>query len=171
MTAPLDTSYREVPLNHGQVAIVDAADYALISGYKWRAAWAPSTRSYYAVSATKTVAGKRYRVYMHRLILGLHHGDARKGDHRDTSHTLDNRRSNLRICTWAEQQMNRRMPKHNTTGFKGVHLLRKSGMYRARIRVRGELISLGTRPTAIEAYRELYVPAAIRLHGEFARIA
>ena len=48
---------------------------------------------------------------------------------------------------------------------------RANSNYRARIGVGGKMVTLGVRKTAEAAHRELYVPAALKLHGEFARVA
>lgn len=170
MTTPPETSYREIPLTQGQVTIADAADYEWLSCYKWRAHRRPGTMIFYAVTNTKTVNGKRYRIYMHRLILGLGYGDKSEGDHRDPLKTLDNRRSNLRMADDSEQQRNKRKMKNNTTGFKGVYRT-KNGKYRAQIKTDIGYLRLGYRDTAQAAHTELWVPAALKYHGEFARLA
>ena len=54
---------------------------------------------------------------MHRYILNLKKGDMI--DHIN-GNGLDNRRSNLRICTHTQNQANRRLSKNNTSGYKGV---------------------------------------------------
>lgn len=81
---------------------IDAADVELAQslGVRWTAAWVESTKSY-------RVSGdpKSGRVYLHRLLLDAPpdmHVDHRNGD------TLYNRRSNLRLCTQAENNQNLR---------------------------------------------------------------
>ncbi len=100
----------EITLTHGQVALVDAADYEWLMQWKWRAranaCW--YGRNYYADSTVK-IDGKWQVLKMHRIILGLEIGDKRHGDHINHD-TLDNRRGNLRIVTPAENNRNRRRP-------------------------------------------------------------
>lgn len=87
-------------------------------------------------------------------------------DHR-SGDTMDNRRSNLRICTQKENLRNRR----NTRGRelpKGVTSMR--GRFRARIDVDNRPIELGAFDTVEEAHAA-YREAAKLYHGEFARAA
>ena len=64
-------------------------------------------------------------------------------------HQVDNRKSNLRLVTNSQNQMNSKISKNNTTGVKGVS---KSGnQYVARIMIKGKSISLGYYSTLEEA--------------------
>ena len=131
---------------------------------------------------TMQVRVSRHRVYRYATTrhngsqLGMHRflTDAPKGmwvdhigQHGDDHDGLDNRRSNLRICTPSENLANRRLPANSTTGYKGV--ARHRGRFCAQITNRGEQHWLGTFATAEEAARA-YNAAARRLHGEFARL-
>lgn len=78
---------------------------------------------------------------------------------------LDNRRSNLRECTVAENTRNRKMHKNNRVGYKGV--AKVNGSYQARILVDGEFILLGCYHIKELAAR-VYDLAALEYHGEFA---
>lgn len=55
----------------------------------------------------------------------------------------DNRIENLRLSTPLENMRNRGKNENNTTGYNGVYLS-SSGRYRARIKINGKLIGLGT---------------------------
>jgi hypothetical protein len=160
---PDDPFVCHIPLTNGQHAIVDAHLYEWLNQYRWQAWWNTHTRSYYAVGIAD---GKT--VKMHRLIMGLASDDRRVGDHQNNSQTLDNRGLNLRLATGDQNAKNRRLNRNNTTGFKGVS--RYKNRYRAVIYSDRKRIHLGTRDTARAAWEELYVPAAIRYHGSFARI-
>jgi hypothetical protein len=90
-------------------------------------------------------------------------------DHSDGDAT-NNRWNNLRRATRSQNGANRRRPRHNTSGYKGVSLCRKSGRWRADIGKNGIVIYLGTFATPQEAH-EAYLKAARKLFGKFARAA
>jgi hypothetical protein len=80
----------------------------------------------------------------------------------------DNRISNLREATNAENMRNVSKWSHNTSGLKGVsfHNLRKK--YRATIKVNGKAMHLGLFECPAVAHFEYQIAANIH-HGEFAR--
>jgi hypothetical protein len=82
--------------------------------------------------------------------------------------TLDNRKSNLRICTHSENMCNRATNGSSKTGLKGVYWCKDKAMYRAHVRLNGKKHHAGYAHTAAEAGR-LYDAKARQLHGEFAR--
>ena len=112
--------------------------------------------------AGKDKSRPRHRL-LHRAIL-----DAPSGvlvDHVDGD-GLNNVRSNLRLATVHENGWNRRLDRDNNTGLKGI--VRQRDAWRASIRVKGKLHSLGCHATAQEAARA-YDAAAFRFYGPFAR--
>jgi len=157
---------REIPLNHGLVALVDDADFEWLSRWRWsinRGAGVRATR--YAVRGERR-GGHRLLITMHRVIMGAEEGqlvDHVNGD------GLDNRRSNLRFCDHAQNMRNRRISRHNKAGYKGVHIAPDERRWRAVIQVDGRQKSLGGFSTAFEAARA-YDVAALRHHGPFARL-
>lgn len=106
--------------------------------------------------------------YAHRLAWFLVHGKdtASQIDHIDGDR-LNNRISNLRVASNAENQANARRQSNNTTGIKGVVRIR-NGRYRAEITHDYRNINLGHFDTLEEA-ATVRRDAAERLHGEFAR--
>jgi hypothetical protein len=167
MTSPLE-DYRLIPLTQGQFAIVEASDFDWLNQWDWFARWDRCTKGFYASRSSLPISGRRGLIHMHRVVLGLEPTDPKRGDHIN-GNTLDNRRSNLRVATPSQNSMNRRNRATNTTGYKGVSLEAKNGLYRARIGINGSVRFLGYRATAKAAYEELYVPAARELFGEFAK--
>ena len=80
----------------------------------------------------------------------------------------NNRWNNLRQATRSQNGANRARPRHNTSGYKGVSLCRKSGRWRADVGKDGKVIYLGTFATPQEAHAA-YLKAARKLFGKFAR--
>lgn len=156
---------RLVPLTRGLYAIVDASDYEWLMQWAWYASFDKSTGCHYARRKASRFAEKGKHVTMHRQILGLGHGDRTKGDHAHAGETLDNRRSNLRTATDDQSAQNRRKPRSNTSGLKGVYP--RGDMWGAQIKASGITRHLGfyrERHQAVEVYRR-----ALKLyHGEYA---
>jgi hypothetical protein len=146
---------------HGEEILVDDEDFEMVIKYRWHI----SSKGY-ATCSVKLPNGKYGVQRMHRMILGLDHGDPRQGDHRDRSKKLDNRRQNLRICTRSQNQMNRGKPSGFRNPMKGVTRTR-SGRWMAQITMQRKHHYLGTFSTAEEAHAE-YRKAAAQMFGEFA---
>jgi hypothetical protein len=89
-------------------------------------------------------------------------------DHKD-GNGLNNQRSNLRVTLHGKNSMNRRCNKNNSTGFKGVRFSKFHGKFQAQIQFCGTKKHLGYFFTPEEAHAA-YKTAAIRFHGEFARL-
>jgi len=154
----------EIPLTQGKLTLVNDEDFGWLSKYKWNAAHRNHT--WYA-ARTNGAAGKRRLILMHREILGLKPGDGKITDHINRN-GLDNRRSNLRICTQAQNLTNRKIV--NKHGLRGVRLTTGRNLkkpWEARIKVKGEAIYLGRYETKFRAALA-YDEAAIKYHGEFA---
>lgn len=150
----------EIKLTQGQVAIIDDEDYRLISQRSWHAMRSSHKRTWYAAANN----WKNELTLMHRVILNA--PDGLQVDHRNHD-GLDNRRANLRLCTNAQNQANRKA--QSASGFKGVIRTPSTGKYRAHICPAGKFIHLGTFPTAEEAARA-YDEKAKELYGEFAAL-
>lgn len=109
---------------------------------------------------------------MHRIILARKLGrellPTEKVDHED-GNGLNNRRSNLRLATTTQNNRNRGLQAHNTSGFKGVNWDERLQKYRAKITVNRKCIHLGMFDTAQEA-ADAYDGAACLCHGRFAKL-
>lgn len=88
-------------------------------------------------------------------------------DHRDMDGE-NNRWTNLRQATHAQNGANRGPSKRNKTGFKGVSICGKTGRFRATIGIGGQWTELGRFDTVEEA-SAAYAKEAARRAGEFAR--
>jgi hypothetical protein len=140
---------------------VDDEDYEWLNQYKWSFEGRCASRGVRHPHATdKGITQK-----MHRLIMGLEFGDKRVVDHID-GNPLNNRRSNLRVCTHRENMRNRKHHASSSNALKGV---KKNGnRWRATITIDYAQKNLGSFSTAEEAHAA-YCRAAAALHGEFAR--
>jgi len=88
-------------------------------------------------------------------------------DHRDGDRT-NNRFSNLREATMAQNAGNSKKSKNNISGFKGVSWHREQGKWRAEISCQNKRYWLGFFTSALEAH-QAYAEASRRLFGDFAR--
>jgi DUF971 family protein len=88
-------------------------------------------------------------------------------DHRNHN-GLDNRLTNLRPATPAQNIQNARKQKPRTTSkYKGVDFVKPTGKYRARIAVDGQRLFLGSFANQLDAARA-YDEAAKKYFGIFA---
>lgn len=94
----------EIPLTQGQIALIDDDDWELVRDYKWYAVF--DHGNYYAKCAYKKPNGKKTTMKMHRLILGLT-DTSQHVDHKNHN-GVDNRRDNIRVCSIAENNRNKR---------------------------------------------------------------
>ena len=69
--------------------------------------------SQYIVSSIDIKGYDAYLVYIHRLLMGCHKDDNKTVDHIN-GNKFDNRKSNLRVVSMTEQNMNRNLVKRNT---------------------------------------------------------
>ena len=152
---------RQIHLTQGYVTLVDDVDYEWLKQWKW-CAHVDRQGCVYAVRSV-WVDGRNKMLRMHRLILGAKPG--KMSDHINGD-TLDNRRSNLRICT--NQQNNRnRHARAGTSRYKGVHWYKRGSKWRASIHINGRFKHLGYFDDEQEAALA-YDRAARELFGEFA---
>jgi hypothetical protein len=155
---------REIPLTKGKNTIVDDSDYDFLSQWKWFAQY--SRGKFYACRGETVGYNTRVTVQMHRMILYVPPGMVT--DHIDGD-SLNNQRSNLRICTLNNNNQNAKKRKDNQSGFKGVHWHSPVGKWVARIQIDGKRVNVGFFAQADEAARA-YDQAARILHGEFANV-
>lgn len=130
---------KEIQLTKGYVAMVDDEDFEMVNQFKWQASVCQKT--VYAKRGFKLENGVMVTQGMHRLIMGITDPKIQV-DHKNHD-GLDNRRQNLRIATNGQNQWNQRMPINNTTGYKGVSLIKKTGKYIASSKVNGQFLCLG----------------------------
>ena len=147
----------------GYRVLIDDEDWERVSKQKWRTRVKKDrvyfmARDYYGVN-------KYYNITLHRMVT-----NAPKGlmvDHKDND-TLNNCKSNLRICTNTENVRNSHRSESNTSGYKGVHFHKQHQKWNARITVNRKRIELGLFDCPTAAWLA-YCRAAVKYHGEFAR--
>jgi len=146
----------------GYTVLVDDEDVERVQGLAWHVGSLGSGRDPYFEHCTW---GKPV-VRLHRFIMGCTYKDGKIVDHIN-GNTLDNRKSNLRVCSNAENCRNGRARKNNT-GYKGVVYEKRVNLYRARITKDYKTYSVGYFHTAEEAYTAR-CKALEEFHGEFTR--
>lgn len=150
---------RFIVLTRGQICVVDEEDYERLRVHKWQAHWSPTAKTFYAVR-TSYQNGKR-TIWMHKEVMG---NPSSFIDHKDRD-SLNNRHSNLRPATHAQNMRNRSVFRSSKSGIKGVY--RYKNGWRAQIKLDKKNIRIGDYKTPEEAQRA-YQEAAELYHGEFA---
>jgi len=118
--------------NEKFVLLIDLADFKKIKRYTWCVV--KKRKRFYAAcnSGYKTKNGYK-NIYIHQYLLEYKY--PLTCDHINLN-GLDNRRSNLRICTNQENNRNKSLQSNNKSGVVGV-LIRKIRRPNARARARG----------------------------------
>jgi len=142
--------------------IIDDEDYSTFTSYKWHVS---------SYDGRHYLRYKSEKIWFHRLIMGVTDSKIMV-DHRDMN-TLNNSKTNLRICSrGADNSINRPKQRNNTSGYKGVFkrtdgYYKNNPIYRTAIRYQQLLIHLGQYET-LELAASVYNFAAKELFGEFA---
>lgn len=145
---------KTIPLTKGYSATVDDCDFELLNQWKWQVVCTDTKR--YA-GRNPGGGGRSKYVSMHRLLLNAPKG--MEVDHLDGD-GLNNRRSNLRLCTHAENLCNVGPPRNNTSGIKGVSWYKRVRKWRVRITHLGKDIFAGyfsDRDDAARAVKDLII--------------
>lgn len=160
---PEDTTIRHISLSRYDktlFTVVDADDFEQFGGVTWTALRTKNKGTY-----VRRKSGKHGEsLALHRLILGCKNGDV--VDHID-GNPLNNRRSNLRIVTPAQNAINKKMSVRNTSGFRGVSR-NKYGRWVAQINIGGKRKGLGYFDSPELAHAS-YERAAAEQYGDFRR--
>lgn len=157
---------KRIPLTQNRFAIIGDEDYEELSKYNWRV-FKNHYGGYIATRGVYDKTTKKHHTFiMHRMIMGLVEGDKLQVDHINHN-TLDNRRSNLRVCTNQQNQMNRSNRKNGSSKFKGIYWYKANEKWRARIMLGGKRKDLGYYINEIEAAKA-YDHAAKEMFGDFA---
>lgn len=139
-----------------QEVLVDADDFERLTAWKWHLVRC-SRESGLRVFNAK---GR----YLHTVVM-----DAPKGmvvDH-VYHRTLDNRKSQLRVCTTRENNVNRRPRGGKVSKFKGVYRSKRTGKWFVHAGPRGGRVYLGGFESEVEA-AHAYNDLARQLYGSMA---
>lgn len=155
---------REIALSRGLVATVDDGDYEFLSQWKWSAlkTGRKGAEPIFYACRVKVIDGKQKMILMHRLVSGAVKGEV--VDHKDRN-TLNNTRENLRVCTQADNCLNRVGNKtgKKTSKYKGVYKDRQYWRARFRDTIVGSYASE-------EEARRAYDEVALRYSPEYALV-
>jgi len=171
----------EIPLTQGMVAIVDEENSDYLAHFTWCASREDNgeegaeNKIYYAVRGWRE-GKKQHRITMHQVLAehwGLVVAPGSELDHVD-GNGLNNRRSNLRICTHRQNIWNRRKQANTSSIYKGVSWDKRREKWEAYFHLpgtkrKGKKEFLGyfvTEEQAALAYND----AATKYFGEFARL-
>lgn len=124
---------------NGYVFYIDKADEEKVKEFKWYVCI--DKRGYASVCTARNTP-------LYRYLLGSPKGA--EIDHIDHDR-LNNRRSNLRLCTHQQNQINQPLQKNNTSGVSGVSYYPAREKFRARIKICQHDIHLGYYETFEEA--------------------
>lgn len=145
----------------------DDEDWPILKDYVWHI---QKDKGNFYVRCNIWVNGRRKSPKMHRMVMGISHKPKPHIDHIDRN-GLNNRKSNLRVCSNSKNAQNTSVTARSTTGYKGVYLYKEpntnAGLYTAALRANGVKHHGGYFKTAIEAAKR-YNELAIKYHGEFA---
>ena len=153
-------------ISRGLFTLIDREDFKRVNAEgKWFANQRGRDGIFYAARNGKYLNGKRgKKIYLQNFILGFPKNKV--VDHINLD-TLDNRKSNLRVCSRSENLRNKSRYSNNKSGYKGV-AKRKNGYY-SYIRKNNKRFHLGVFKTAKGA-AEKYDAIAIQKFGKFARL-
>ena len=145
-------------------AKVDPADYKRLKGYEWIAR--KGRNSFYAQRYVARGKGKSDTlVYIHQEVIKVPKGMVTDHINHDG---MDNRSTNLRAATQAQNLRNRKkFNKLFTSKYKGVCWHKMTRKWHASISFNNKIIYLGIFKNEIDAAKA-YDEAAKKYHGEFA---
>lgn len=146
-----------ITFNHcSQKCIIDMDDLNRVKEHGWVV-----TKMGYARSNRK-----KNKVLMHRLVLNYY---GKKSIDHINGNKLDNRKSNLRICSQGENIQNAKTRKDNKSGFRGVSWHKQSKKWFAVISFNKKRFSLGYFGNKTDAAK-VYNEKALELYGIHAKI-
>jgi hypothetical protein len=160
---------QEIPLSQGQVALVDDADYPLLSDFRWSYRAERDGRQGYAVRHNRA-DGKDRLCYMHRQIMQPPPGCEVIFLNHDR---LDCRRENLRVVSKEEARRHHRVRRDSKSGVKGVRYNPDGDTWSAVVYRNGHCYTVGTfhsEAAAAGAYESALMRESPDLHAAPERV-
>ena len=121
------------------MTIIDSEDLPKLKGFN---KWQLLPTGYVWTQKEKRVGGKRIRQHyaLHRVIMNAPQGY-------DVDHInhdpLDNRKSNLRICTHLENGRNLVKSKANKSGYRGISWAKKDKRWHTYLNIKYKRVNIG----------------------------
>lgn len=162
---------KELITTNGFIVKLDDEDYERFKGVTWYASKGVAG-GYYA-RRIDTPTGQRILRLLHRCVMNVTSKDL-VVDHINHD-TLDNRKENLRVCTQAENRLNRRSAKGSSSKYLGVSkatMKRGQKVYtywKAEIRTPSKYMYLGIFKNEVDAAMK-YNEAAKLHYGDYANL-
>jgi len=160
----------QIPLSRGYSTIVDDEDEMWLDWKKWFAIEEPTYKKVYVVRYKQKNKIRQMISMPHKILkrYGYKIPIRYTVDHKN-SDSLDNRKSNLRICTMAQNNLNKSKRIIRTSKYKGLCHNKRHNRWIAYITLNRKTYHLGYFDDEIEAAKA-YNEKAKELHGEFARL-
>lgn len=153
---------KKILLTKGKYATVDDVDFDYLSQWKWH-----YVASHNGYAARREYPSRKY-IYMHRQITSA---DSDMDVDHISNDGLDNRRTNLRVCTTAQNLAYKSKQRGHSNRYKGI--TRANGQWVAQVQVwvngvrtSRRISGLSTQAQAAKAYDKL----ATEYFGDFAKL-
>lgn len=157
---------REIILiNNKGIILVDDEDYNFLNQFRWYLRRSNKRNNQLGYAQTPiTINRKQTSIIMHKILIDIPNGMVI--DHINHN-TFDNRKSNLRIVTKSQNQMNKLPQKGKISKFKGVNWDKNLKKWKSRCSLNRKQYYLGLFEDEIDAARAYNIKAK-ELHGEYA---
>ena len=129
-----------IKLTQGKWTIINEIDYDKVKQFKWHTSVPKGGKTYYARTIPPGAGKRRISIKLHQILRPC----ARyfEVDHKNRN-GLDNRISNLRVVTHAENMLNKSLRLDNPTGHTGISWDKLHNRWHAGLCLQGQAKHLG----------------------------